>query len=139
MIEHQGIIEKISGNTLSVRILQKSACSECHAKSLCIAADSKEKIIDIDNYTGAYNLNDEVLIMGKESMGYQAVWWAFVLPLLIVITLLILSTTAWQMQEISAALVSMATLLPYYLVLYFFKDRMKKNFNFAIKKIDIQT
>ena len=43
MIEHEGIIEHIDGNHIKVRILQQSACSACHAKGYCTAADSSEK------------------------------------------------------------------------------------------------
>ncbi len=134
MIEHRGIIEKISGNTLSVRILQKSACSECHAKNLCMAADHKEKIIDINDYTGDYSINQQVVIEGKESIGYRAVWWAFVLPLLILVAMLVLAATVWDMAEIPSALLSMAALAPYYLMLYFLRDKMQKTFRFTIKK-----
>jgi Positive regulator of sigma(E), RseC/MucC. len=43
MIEHEGIIEKINGNHITVGIFQQSACSACHARGMCMAADSKEK------------------------------------------------------------------------------------------------
>ena len=54
MIEHEGIIEKVKGNNITVRILQKSACSDCHARAACMASDSKEKLVDIRDYTGMY-------------------------------------------------------------------------------------
>ncbi len=133
MIEHEGIVEKISGNLVTVRILQQSACSACHAKDMCMAADSKEKLVEIPDVTGRYRLNDRVIIEGKESIGYKAVLWAFVIPLLILLATLVVSLTVWKFNEIEAALTSMAALAPYYLVLYLLRDKMAKSFRFNIK------
>ncbi len=99
-----------------------------------MAADHKEKIIDINDYTGDYSINQQVVIEGKESIGYRAVWWAFVLPLLILVAMLVLAATVWDMGEIPSALLSMAALAPYYLMLYFLRDKMQKTFRFTIKK-----
>ena len=133
MIQHEGIIEKINGPRITVRILQQSACSSCHAKGACLAADSKEKLIDIEDHSGRFHVNQQVLIEGKESIGYQAVLWAFVLPLSILLVLLVLSLSLWHFSEMEAALASMVALAPYYLVLYLLRDKMAKKFRFNIK------
>ena len=134
MIEHEGIIEKVKGNNITVRILQKSACSECHARAACMASDSKEKLVDIWDYTGMFHENERVLIEGKKSIGYKAVFWAFVLPLLFLILVLVLSLKIWNLSDIKAALASLVALVPYYGVLYFFRNRMANSFRFNIKK-----
>lgn len=134
MIEHEGIIEKVKGNNITVRILQKSACSDCHARAACMASDSKEKLVDIWDYTGAFRENERVLIEGKKSIGYKAVFWAFVLPLLLLILVLVLSLTLWNLSDTEAALASLVALIPYYCVLYFFRNRMANSFRFSIKK-----
>ena len=134
MSEHEGIIEKVKDNNISVRILQKSACSDCHARAACIASDSKEKLVDIRDYTGMYQENESVIIEGKKSIGYKAVFWAFVLPLLFLILVLVLSLTLWNLSDTKAALASLVALIPYYCVLYFFRNRMASSFRFNIKK-----
>lgn len=134
MIEHQGIIERVSGNKLSVKILQQSACSACHAKGACMAADSKEKIVDVIDFTGKYKTDDLVVIEGKESMGYKAVLWAFVIPLLILVTVLILTTSVWELGEMEAAAASIIALAPYYVLLYLLREKMADSFKFTIKK-----
>ena len=134
MIEHEGIIEKVKGNNITVRILQKSACSDCHARAACMASDSKEKLVDIWDYTGMFQENESVIIEGKKSIGYKAVFWAFVLPLLFLILVLVLSLTLWNLSDTEAALASLVALIPYYCVLYFFRNRMANSFRFSIKK-----
>ncbi|MBK5195288.1 MAG: SoxR reducing system RseC family protein [Proteiniphilum sp.] len=134
MIEHEGIIEKISGNKITVRISQQSACSTCHAKGACMAADAKEKRVDITDYSGRFSENEQVIIEGKESVGYKAVFWAFVLPLVILIVMLVLTTTVWDFNETEAAISSMIALAPYYFLLYLLKNKMANTFRFSIKK-----
>ncbi len=134
MIEHEGIIEKISGDQITVRIVQKSACSACHAKGACMAADSKEKLVNISDSSGQFYEKEKVIIEGKESMGYSAVLWAFVIPLIILILTLILSLNYFKLSETEAALSSIIALVPYYLILYLFRNKMANTFKFNIKK-----
>ena len=133
MIEHRGIVAQVTGNKLSVKILQQSACSGCHAKNSCMAADSKEKIVDIFDFSGKHQVNDMVTIVGKESMGYKAILWAFLLPLILLVTVLIITQSTTTMSEINAALIAVASLIPYYFVLYLLRDRMSQTFKFTIK------
>jgi hypothetical protein len=49
IIEHSGIIENINGSNIRVQIIQESACSGCHAKGACSAADLKDKYIDVES------------------------------------------------------------------------------------------
>ncbi|MDD4777976.1 MAG: SoxR reducing system RseC family protein [Fermentimonas sp.] len=134
MIEHEGIIEKINGDQITVRIIQKSACSACHAKGACTAADSKEKLVNISDSSGRFNEKEPVIIEGKESMGYNAVLWAFAIPLIILISILVLSLNYLKLSETEAALSSIIALAPYYLILYLFRNKMAKTFKFSIKK-----
>ena len=134
MIEHEGIIEKISGDQITVRIIQKSACSACHAEGACMAADSKEKIVSISDSSGRFNEKELVIIEGKKSIGYNAILWAFVIPLIILISILVISLNNLKLSEIEAALSSIAALIPYYFILYLLRNKMANSFKFSIKK-----
>ncbi len=134
MIEHEGIVERINGNHITVRILQQSACSACHAKGACMASDSKEKLVDVNDFSGQFRLHERVIIQGKESMGYKAVLWAFVLPLIILISMIILTTSMWHFGESQAAIASILALAPYYLILFLLRNKMANSFQFTIKK-----
>lgn len=136
MIEHEGIIEHIDGNHIKVRILQQSACSACHAKGYCTAANSSEKTVDVIDYSGQFKLNERVTIEGKTSLGYKAVLWAYGIPLILIVSMVILSTYMWHLNEIQGALLAVSILVPYYIVLYFLRNKMTKIFTFTIKKSD---
>ena len=124
-IKHLGIVENIQGSHLSVRIVQTSA-----------SADSKDKIIDITDVTAAsYQVGERVMVIGETSMGMMAVTLAFIIPFV----LLIVSLFAWMAligNELYAALLSLAVLIPYYFVLWLNKTRMKQHFSFTIKPIN---
>lgn len=136
MIEHVGIIEKIKDNQVTVRILQQSACSGCHARNACMVADSKEKWVEITDFSGRFNKNERVIIEGKESMGYKAVFGAFVLPVVLLISTLIFTLSLWNFSETEAAISAITALVPYYLVLYLLRKKMASSFQFSIKKMN---
>ena len=121
-IKHLGIVENIQGSHLSVRIVQTSACAACSAKGHCSSADSKDKIIDIiDTAASSYQVGEKVMVVGETSMGMMAVVLAFVLPFVLLIFSLFL-LMAWIENELYAALLSLAVLIPYYFVLWLNKN-----------------
>ncbi|WP_294478039.1 SoxR reducing system RseC family protein [uncultured Bacteroides sp.] len=135
-IEHLGIVENIQGSHLSVKIVQTSACAGCSAKGHCSSADSKDKIIDIiDTAASTYRVGEKVLIVGEMSIGMMAVVLAFVLPFVLLIVTLFLFMALVE-NELYAALLSLALLVPYYFVLWLNKTRLKQKFSFTIKPIN---
>lgn len=135
-IKHLGIVENIQGSHLSVRIVQTSACAACSAKGHCSSADSKDKIIDIaDTAAASYRVGEKVMVVGEMSMGMMAVVLAFVLPFVLLIFSLFLFM-ALMANELYAALLSLAVLVPYYFVLWLNKTRLKQKFSFTIKPIN---
>ena len=134
IIEHTGKIVNIDEDQIQVLITQNSACSGCHAKSACTAADSAEKIIDVVSNDKSFKVNDEVMLYGQRSSGLRAVLLAFVIPfLLILVTLFVLRY--FTDNEPLSGTIALATLIPYYLILSFFKDKLKSKLQFYIKHI----
>ena len=124
MIEHEGTIDNINGNEYTIRITQSTACSECHAKNACIAADTKVKMVDVVDTSGRFKMNERVLLSGKTSIGYKAILWAFVLPLILLMGVVFVSISVWHMGELQAALIALVSLVPYYAFLYFMRERI---------------
>ena len=132
-IIHPGIIESINGEKVSVRILSKSACSSCHAKSVCTIADVEEKIIEAENDPdSAWKTGDEVMVRMEESLGRKAVFMGYVLPLVVLLVSIVVFLSLLNHEGL-AALLSILMLIPYYLVLYLFRKRLQKEFRFRIQ------
>jgi len=131
-IRHEGVVNSIDGQKVTVRILQASACSGCQASRICNAAESKEKLVEVD-MAGAESLSvgQTVTVVAGERMGMTAVMLAFGLPLLLLIVALIAALRVSGSEKV-AAIVSLAVLVPYYVVLFLCRNRIKKDFGFRI-------
>lgn len=137
-IKHLGIVENIDGFRLKVRIVQTSACSSCSVKGHCNASETKEKLIDVYNNKGLMpQVGQKVMIVGATSMGMKAVGWAFGIPFLILLVSLFASMALTQNDEVTSALVSLAMLIPYYVILYLCRKRFSRVFIFTLESIII--
>lgn len=132
-IRHQGKVERIEKHKVYVRIEQKAACSDCHAKSVCLASDKKDKIIEVNDHSGCYAPQEDVVVSARTSMGFFAVFIAFAIPLFLVILSLIVGMKTTD-SEALGGLIGLSVLVPYYFVLYLFRDKLKKKFIFTLSK-----
>jgi len=130
-IEHEGIVKKTDNKSVTVSIIAESACSGCHAEGLCSLSEKEEKIVEIP---GTFNVRpgESVRVLMKQSSGYAAVLFGYVLPLILVVALLIILESS-GVTELAAGLGSVAVLLPYYLSLYIFRKKINRKFAFSLK------
>lgn len=135
-IKHDGIVDSIEGGCIHVRIVQASACAACGAKSLCSAAESKEKIVDIYGAdTNAYKVGQRVMVEGAATMGMKAVRLAFLFPLLLLVAAVALAMWLTDGNEALGAVAALLTLVAYFAVLFACKKRLAREFTFTIKTI----
>jgi sigma-E factor negative regulatory protein RseC len=136
VIKHDGIVDSIEGSCIHVRIVQASACAACGAKSLCSAAESKEKIVDVYGAdTTAYQVGQRVMVEGAASMGMKAVRLAFLFPLLLLVAAVALVMWLTDGNEALAALAALLVLTFYFLLLFANKKKLAREFTFIIKPI----
>ncbi|MDA3890865.1 MAG: SoxR reducing system RseC family protein [Salinivirgaceae bacterium] len=131
LISHKGIVTSVSNNIILVSITNMSACSSCHAKGACNASDMQEKVVEVAS-NKKLNIGDAVVITGKESMGFKALFLGYLFPFILVLLTLIIGTVL-SFKETTAGLLALSVLVPYYFVLYVTKDRIKKSFIFEIQ------
>lgn len=134
IIKHRGIVEKVEGSHVVVRIVQTSACAACSAKGLCNASESKEKQIDVYEVNAFYRIGEEVVLCGTTSMGMRAVFLAFGIPMLLLLVALFVTMRVTDGDALVSSLVALLAVVPYYLVIYFMKDKLNKTFSFTIEK-----
>ena len=134
IIKHRGIVEKVDGSHIVVRIVQTSACSSCSAKGLCNASESKEKQIDVYEANPSYRIGEEVMVCGTTSMGMRAVLLAFGVPLLILVLALGVSMKLTGEDALLSSGIALVSVVPYYIGIYFCKDKLNRTFSFMIEK-----
>lgn len=132
-IEHEGIIHRIENNHIQVQITQQSACSSCHSKGACSAADMTDKYIDIESNDPDLKVGDSVVIYGQNSMGLFAVLLAFVLPFILILLTLFISGFYTDNDALSGT-IALAMLVPYFFILSKFNKQLKSKLRFYIRK-----
>lgn len=132
-IEHKGKVVEMTPDFTTVEILVSSACSECHAKGLCGMSEEQEKYVSLptDPYA-TYNVGDEVTVCTKMTMGVKALWISYVIPLIILLTL-ILALSALIDNELIVGLSSIFGVGLYYFIIWLLRDRLSNEFIFYIK------
>ena len=137
-IKHLGIVESIDGSHVRVKILQSSACSSCSVKGHCNISETKEKIIDIHDKESAdcCSVGQKVMVCGTTSMGMKAVVLAFVLPFIVLLAALFVTMRVTDGDEAASALVSLCTLIPYYIIIYLLRNRISRTFSFTLETIN---
>ncbi len=130
-IEHDGIVAETSADSVTVIITAVSACASCEAKGACTMADKKDKVVNIK---GNYDVQkgDMVTVLMKQKLGFPALFLGYLLPLTIVIISLVLMVSL-SVDEALSGLVSILVLLPYYIILRFFRRKIDKKFTFTLK------
>lgn len=126
-----GIVEDINGKYIRVRIQNFSACAGCHSKDSCASFEKGERVVDVENdLSRTVKVGDRVDVQMIESSGWIAVLLGYVLPFILLIATLIIVN--YYLGEVLAAALSLGVLVPYYLLLYAFRNKMRKYFKFTL-------
>jgi len=132
-ITHPGIVEEITGNSIFVKILAMSACSSCHAKGMCSVAEMEEKVVEVGrDRKKDIKEGQEVIVTMKKSLGGKAVFLGYIMPFLLLIGVLLLVLNL-SGNEGLAGLSAIIILIPYYWLLFIFRDKLKRTFSFRIE------
>ena len=134
IISHSGIIESIHEGCVQVRILQTSACAACKVAGHCNASESKEKVIDVMNVSDISQLKvgDSVVVRASRDVANKALLLSFGVPFLILVSVLLIMLKLSSDEGI-AAITSLVALVPYYVALYFMREKIQQKIAFAIE------
>ena len=132
-IAHEGIVTKISDDELEIKILAQSACAACHAKSACGMGEQAEKILVVPRPKGKdFVLNQKVNVKMSIGQGNKAAVLAYLIPIILLLTVLFVCLGLGLSEGLSA-LISIVALIPYYIILYLQRDKLKKRFEYTIE------
>jgi len=130
-ISHDAIVQSSDGDTVTVLISRKGSCSGCHAEKACGMSgnDRKELIIK-----GNWDLKpgSSVMVIMKQSAGFLALFLGYLLPLILFLACIII-LNAFSVGELVSGLISLGSLLPYFLFLKLFGKSLNNKFSFTLK------
>lgn len=132
-ITHEGIVQSTDSKSVTVELVPNISCTGCAAARSCNPSGNDKKIVKVDGY---YNVSrgENVVVAMKQSLGFSALFLGYLLPLIcVVVTLIILVSLSFS--ELFSGLLSIAVLIPYYILLFVFRKVIGKKFSFTLKTI----
>ena len=117
-IAHSGKVLEINPQFITVEILSQSACASCHAAGLCGMSEAQKK---------------EVIVTLESTMGYKAVWIAYMVPLVVLLAGIFVSLGC-GLGELASALVGIGVTAVYYFVIWLLRDKLRDQYVFEISK-----
>ncbi|MBR4146724.1 MAG: SoxR reducing system RseC family protein [Bacteroidales bacterium] len=132
-ISHEGVITKITDDTLEIKITAMSACAACHAKSACTMSDQAEKVLTVPRPDRQeFHLFQKVNVIMAVGQGNKAAVLAYLIPIVLLLAVLF-TCLGIGLGEGLSALIGIAALIPYYFVLYLRRDKIKRQFEYRIE------
>ena len=124
---------KITDDELEIKILAQSACAACHAKSACGMGEQAEKILTVPRPKNKdFELNQKVNVKMAIGQGNKAAVLAYLIPIMLLLAVLF-TCLGLGLSEGLSALISFVALIPYYIVLYLRRDKLKQQFEYSIE------
>ena len=132
-ISHEGIVTKITDDELEIKILAQSACAACHAKSACGMGEQAEKTLTVPKPKDKeFVHNQKVNVKMAIGQGNKAAVLAYLLPIILLLAVLFVCIGLGLGEGLSA-IISFISLVPYYIVLYLRRDKLKRQFEYTIE------
>lgn len=133
-IKHTGIVDHVEDNCVVVRIMQSSACSACKVAAHCNASETKEKMVEVmDADASRFAKGDTVTVVADASVGFRASLYGYLLPLVLMVLTLVIVMKTTESEGV-AALSSIVILIPYYIGLYLFRNKLRSRLRFTIER-----
>lgn len=130
-----GVVVSVTPEKVSVRIIARSACGSCTAKSLCGAGDIAEKIIEVKKPSGQYKVGEQVVVSMSNGLGARATLFGYLFPFVLLIVSLI-TLDSLGVAELTNGLFSIGVLVPYFFVLWVLRKKFEKRFVFGIQSMN---
>jgi positive regulator of sigma E activity len=131
-VRHSGVVETTSKAGVRVRIVQTSACASCKIAGHCNASESKVKHIDVARVeVDGLKVGDTVSVSASQSVVAKALLLSFGVPFVLLVTVLAIVFMVTD-NDVLAGCASIASLLPYYVLLYCLKDKVGRSVVFTI-------
>jgi sigma-E factor negative regulatory protein RseC len=127
-------VESVEKDCVKVRILQTSACAACKVSGHCNASESKEKIVDVLNIadTSRLHVGDNVVVWASRDVANKALLLGFGMPFLLLIVVLVAVLYLTDNEGV-AALAALGSLLPYYFLLWLWRDSIRQQISFHLE------
>ena len=132
-ISHPGVVVGINDKDIEIEILSSSMCGSCGIKSACGMSEMQEKRVTVPKPEDRdFIVGQPVSITMNVSQGNKAALFAYFIPAFLLVAIIVILSNL-SVKEWIAALVGIGVIAVYYIVLSFFKEKLKSEFKYEIK------
>jgi sigma-E factor negative regulatory protein RseC len=134
----EGVVKAIDDEFITVEIVVRSACNSCHAKTICLPSENKNRLVKAQNlHHESFRIGETVSIYMKNSLGKKALFIGYILPLIILLSSLFGSNYFFD-NELYAALIALGLVGIYYFIIWLLNrsNKIDREFVFFVKKLE---
>lgn len=133
---HDGKVIAVEPGLVRVEMHVVSACSSCKAHEKCAFVDKDDKVVEVEtNDWKEYHEGDTVIVSVNEGLGLLAVLLAYFLPAVLLIAAVVVLSLLTK-SEALAAVIPIALIAIYFIILYKLRDSLQRKFTFGIRKVE---
>lgn len=132
-VSHPGVVVGINDKEIVIEILSSSMCGSCGIKSACGMSEMQEKRVTVPKPDDReFIVGQPVSIIMNTSQGNKAALFAYFIPAFLLVTIIVILSNL-SVKEWLAALIGIGVIAVYYIILSFFKEKLKSEFKYEIR------
>ena len=132
-VSHPGVVVGINDKDLEIEILSASSGGSCGIKSACGMSEMTEKRITVSKPDDKeFIVGQPVSIKMNVEQGNKAALFAYLIPAILLIAIIVILSNL-NIKEWVAALAGVGVVAVYYIILSFFKEKLKAEFKYEIR------
>ena len=133
-INHLAKVVSVSTSSLKLEISRHSACHNCEAQNGCSIRECQNRIINVPTIRAKqFSIGEEVVVSISQNSGYWALFFCYVLPLIIMLISLF-TTYHLTQNEIKSGISAIIILIPYYFGLFLSNKYIAPKFQIRVSK-----
>lgn len=132
-VSHPGVVVGINDKDIEIEILSSSMCGSCGIKSACGMSEMQEKRVSVPKPDDReFLVGQPVSIIMNASQGNKAALFAYFIPAFLLVAIIVILSNL-NVKEWLAATIGIGVIAVYYIVLSFFKNRLRNEFTYEIR------
>ena len=132
-VSHLGVVVGINEKDIEIEILSSSMCGSCGIKSACGMSEMQEKRVTVPKPKDReFIVGQPVSIIMNTRQGNKAALFAYFIPAFLLVAIIVILSNL-NVKEWLAATIGIGVIAVYYIVLSFFKNRLRNEFTYEIR------
>lgn len=129
-ISHPATIKTVADGKITLEIAAQQSCGSCAAKKVCGSGETKTLVLEDDGM--GRQSGDQVTLVITRSMGVFAIAIAYLIPIFLIISALLIFQY-FALPEITSAWITLAILVAYFVVLRLMRQKIQNQLTITIE------